>query len=1156
MLQLKDITKTYTTASFEQTALDGLSVTFRDNEFAAILGPSGSGKTTLLNIVGGLDHADSGELLIEGISTELYKDRDWDTYRNNRIGFVFQSYNLITHQTVLANVELALTLSGVSNAERQSRAIQVLKEVGLADHIHKKPSQLSGGQMQRVAIARALVNDPEIVLADEPTGALDSKTSLQIMDLLTHIAKDRLVIMVTHNSDLADTYANRTLTLSDGRLVSDSNPYTPETMQAGSGEAIKHTSMNFLTSLSLSFSNLMTKKGRTIMTAFAGSIGIIGIAAILALANGVQEYIKDVEESTLSQYPLSITRSGIDLTTMLVGSNRAEGNEGNEGNEGSDNPHHSSGSQNSDDGTLREIKLLSSVFKSITTNDLEALRVFLDDKSQSAIDRYVNAIEYAYDLTPQIYLGNTSKKVWQVNPDIMSRMMDPSAASMGSSSSAWSFGMNMSIFNSMPRNTSLVTDQYNVLAGKWPVAYNECVIVLAPGERISDYVSYVLGLRDPDLLQQMFDDFMDQKNVTPPIDNRTFTFQDYLDVDLRLVLAPDYYSYDSVYNVYVDHRDDQNYLKDLINDSERLHIVGVIAPKPDSALTPLRPGINYLPELTDYLMEKAAEKDIVKSQLAQPDTDVFTGKTFSQINSEGGLADFDMSKMLTIDEDALGSAFKFDAGSLGNIDFTKALDLDSLMANMPGLPAIDLTSVLASQGMGSFQLRGLSDFAGRVLGDYLASRSSASDPDTQHVLNGFSQYLQQPEVRTSLAAIPANAIGSPGLNDLAANTIARYMQYCGMHGITDPGIMIAQFPAWLEPQVPALEAALQQSLDSAMIMQINGLINIYLTQVGYAPHSSSGTRTGDFSLWLSQPDVSAQVQNYFSASVNTDPLLQSISTLFNTYLQQTVSGFMTQFMTALQQQLSTAITNSMNQLTSSMGFSPDLFEKIFQFNMDQDQLAQLMLSLMGAQKNCESNLKLLGYANPDDPSSISIYPKDFESKQQVLNILDDYNSRMKSSGAEDQVIVYTDIVGALMSSVTTIINMISAVLVAFVTISLIVSSIMIGIVTYISVLERKKEIGILRSIGASKLNVGTVFVAETLIIGLTAGIIGIVITALMCIPANIIVEAKFDVANLAQLPPIPSIMLIGVSCLLSLVAGLIPSFAASRRDPVEALRSE
>jgi hypothetical protein len=726
--------------------------------------------------------------------------------------------------------------------------------------------------------------------------------------------------------------------------------------------------------------------------------------------------------------------------------------------------------------------------------------------------------------------------------------------------------MNMGVFNPLPRKISLVQDQYDVVAGKWPESYNECIVVLAEGGRISDYLMYTLGLRDPELLQQMFTDFMNQKNVSIPIDNRVYNYQDIMNVDLRLAPTTDFYTFDSVYEVYIDRRDDQNFLKDLVNRSERLHIVGILSPKSGSDLSTLRPGINYTPELIDYLIAKAAISDIVKDQLAQKDIDVFTGKTFEQINSER-MADFDMGKMLDIDADSFGGLFDFGGNPFGNLDFAGAMnmgsmDMGSMFANMSDLPAMDLTTLLASLEMSDLPLNGLADFATAVLGDYLADRLPDAGPEAQRLLNGFGPYLQTAETQAALALMLTNAIDISRLNAFAEGVLAEYLRYCGDEGLTDPYAMIAAFPGWLEPRLVTLTPALTSVINGGAIMTgISNLISDYLTQAGFAPDGLLDDVFTDFTSWLSQPDVSAKVQDYFSANVNLNPLLQKISAAFGGYLQQTIEAFMVQFMTALQRQLSTAMTGAMGQLTSvmssAMGISPGLFENLFDFNLDQEQLAQLMLSMMTTQqKTYETNLKLLGYADPADPSGISIYPKDFESKQEVLGILDNYNLRMKNTGEEDKVIVYTDIVGALMTEVTKAINMVSMVLVAFVAISLIVSSIMIGIVTYISVLERKKEIGILRSIGASKQNIANVFNAETLIIGFSAGVIGLLITALLCIPANIIVEANFDVANLAQLPPGPSLLLVGISCALSFVAGLIPSAAASRRDPVEALRSE
>ena len=627
MLQLKNICKSYTTGDFTQAALNDVSISFRDNEFVAILGPSGSGKTTLLNVMGGLDHYDSGDMIVDGISTHRYKDRDWDTFRNNRIGFVFQSYNLIPHQTILQNVELALTLSGVGKAERTRRAKEALASVGLTEHLNKKPSQLSGGQMQRVAIARALINDPEIVLADEPTGALDSHTSVQIMDLLTQIAKDRLVIMVTHNPELAAEYATRTVNLADGVIRSDTDPYFPteEEMHA-SRKPIRKTSMSFPTALALSANNLMTKKGRTIMTAFAGSIGIIGIAAILALANGVDNYIERTEEETLSVYPLQIMSTGFDMTALMgMAADGSTGDGGDATGEGTgDDPLAEMGLQggkNGDendpaaDGNVPETRMVTDMFASLENNDLASLKLFLDENGGD-INSYVNSIEYSYNVVPQIFDGNTEDGVRQINPDTTF-----SAFGMGSGSSnaLMSSMYSTDVFSEMMGNTAIVEEQYDVKAGRWPSAYNECVVVLTANGTVPDLVSYALGLRDHAVLEDMIDQFMNEEDVESPDDDLTFTYDDIMGVSLKMVPAADFYTYDEENKVWVDKTGDEEYMKGLVDAGEELKIVGIVQPRPDAKATALSMGIYYTPELTRHLIEQASETAIVQEQLELPD---------------------------------------------------------------------------------------------------------------------------------------------------------------------------------------------------------------------------------------------------------------------------------------------------------------------------------------------------------------------------------------------------------------------------------------------------------------------------------------------------------------------------------------------------------
>ena len=1038
MLQLRNIRKSYTTGTFTQVALDDVSISFRDNEFVAILGPSGSGKTTMLNIIGGLDHYDTGDLVIDGVSTKEYKDRDWDTFRNNRIGFVFQSYNLIPHQTILANVELALTLSGVSRAERRTRAIEALGKVGLADHIDKKPSQLSGGQMQRVAIARALINDPEILLADEPTGALDSKTSVQIMDLLTEIANDRLVIMVTHNPELAEQYATRIVKVADGTIRGDSDPFnpTPADMRQ-SKKKVKRTSMSFLTALSLSWNNLLTKKGRTLMTAFAGSIGIIGIAAILSLANGVNNYIANVEEETLSQYPLSIEDQGFDMSSMMASSMG--------GSTGSDDADSDGGadSQASDDKPVHESKMVTSMFSSIGSNDLASLKDYLDN-GDSGIDKYVNSIEYSYNVTPQLFSSNTDSDVVQVNPD-------SSFSSIGLGSGSGTNGimssmMSTNIFYEMPSDPDLYEDQYDVVAGKWPTDYNEVLVVLTPNGNVSDFMLYSMGLRDRSELTDMVREFSNEEEVTAPSDSMSLDYDDLLGVTFKLVNATNFYQYDSDYGVWKDKTGDTDYMRDAVNAGDDVHVVGIVKPKPETKVSPLKVGLYYTPAMVNHLIDQAAGTQIVQDQLADPSTNVLTGKSFTDEENEAK-SSFDMSSLFSIDGNKLQAAFKVNPDALA-ID-TSSLNLSMDSSSLGSLPQMDPSS-LQVEGSPTIDKEAMAALMASVEKDY------------------FAYYQEQVQ-----AGKPA-----PSFNEYFATERAQKL----------------------------INDALPSVIDTSQM----------------------------------QAELAQKIQ---------------------AYLQTTMATYMNQVVTAMQSQMQAAMTQVASQLQSNMANAMSIdesaFKDAFQMNMDEQELSELMMSLMTTETaSYDGNLKKLGYADYNKPASIDIYPKDFESKQNVIDILDAYNQQMKDEGNDDKAVSYTDVVGTLMKSVTTIVNMISYVLVAFVAISLVVSSIMIGVITYISVLERKKEIGILRSIGASKRDIGRVFNAETVIVGLVAGLIGIGLTAIACIPANAIVYSLFDVPNVAILPWQAAVVLVAISVFLTFLAGLIPSSAASRKDPVEALRSE
>ena len=613
-----------------QKALDGVSLNLRDNEFVAILGPSGSGKTTLLNIIGGLDRYDSGDLIINGISTKKYKERDWDSYRNHTIGFVFQSYNLIPHQTLLANVELALTISGISKAERKKRAQEALARVGLGEQVHKKPSQLSGGQMQRVAIARALVNNPDIVLADEPTGALDSETSIQVMELLQEVARDRLVVMVTHNPELAQQYATRIVNLRDGKIRSDTDPFEVDekTLKEPEHKNMGKSSMSFLTALSLSFNNLRTKKARTLLTSFAGSIGIIGIASILALSTGVNTYIHSVEEETLSEYPLQIQSTGFNFASSMMMS--AGG----------------SGEAQEESGDVNVIQMVTDMFSTMDSNDLEALKEYLDH-GDSGIDQYVSAIEYSYDSVPQIYRED-GDSIRQVNPD-----QSFSALGLGSGSSAnsmMSSMMSTDVFYEMPENESLYKDQYEVMAGRWPENYNECVVVLTSSGGISDFMLYTLGLRDAMELDEMIQQFIDEEEVDTPDHIGSYTYEDILGTTFKVVNRADYYQYDSQYQVWTDKTDNDEYMKELVQNGEDLKVVGVVQPAEDANAVSLTTGIGYTKDLSRHVAEEAENSEIVQQQLQNPDVDVFTNEAFGE---ESGQRDLDMNSLFTVDEDAI-----------------------------------------------------------------------------------------------------------------------------------------------------------------------------------------------------------------------------------------------------------------------------------------------------------------------------------------------------------------------------------------------------------------------------------------------------------------------------------------------------------------------
>ena len=1136
MLELKEIVKAYQTANLVQVALNKVSVAFRDNEFVAVLGQSGSGKTTMLNVIGGLDRFQSGDLVIDGISTKDYKARDWDAYRNNRIGFVFQAYNLIPHQSVLANVELALTLSGVSRSERRKRALDALERVGLKDHVHKKPSQMSGGQMQRVAIARALINDPEILLADEPTGALDSKTSVQVMDLLRDVARDRLVIMVTHNPELAHEYATRIVELADGCIVADSDPFVPAAQDRREAKPARRTSMGFLTALSLSANNLMTKKGRTLMTSFAGSIGIIGIAAILALANGTNAYIAKTEEETLGAYPLTIQKTGIDMTAALSVS-------------ASD----SKDSQAAPDGKVGVSKLrtFADTIRDAKTNDLASLKTYLDNNGGD-INAMVNAIEYDYDIIPQIYQSDTSKATVQVSPDQSMKQMEA-----GFGSGAFSSMMVTNPFYQMPATTSLYTSAYDVVAGSWPSGANQVVLVLDEDGNIPNIFEYTLGLKDhkefDDLMRQYYQGALGDKSQSGAqsgtqsgASTATYDYSAILGTTFRRVNAFDKYTWDDTYKVWTDRSSDADYMKKLVDGGQQLTISGIIKPNSDKGGA-LRQGIAYTPALTYQIIEEAAASPIVKAQRAKPDVDVFTGKTFKELadNQKSQSGGFDMSSLFTVDESKLSAAFQIDPSKmqmdLSGLDFS-GMDFSGLAfsnLDMSGLDlsTIDLSALAAQSGAQSgmaFDLSGL-DF-----GELSKDLPQLANVDFQTIIRSALADGAVKDGAADYLSAQASQIAQ-GFQDYAREQIEA-------GGTTDFATLASAY--FSQPEV--LEQ-LRAAVSSDHVVDSDKLAANLTKALGNDPALAQiGT------------DVSTQVMNAISAQIAAQlgrTLTQGVSAVIGQVMQEAMTNAMTSMMTQLSTAIGDQIGATMEQfatnMSSAFSMDPQAFTDAFQSNVDEKSLAALMATMFSTNvPTLETNLRNLGWADIASPSNISIYPKSFADKDKVKAALDAYNADNKAAGATDKVITYSDVMGTLMSSVTKIVDIISWLLIAFVSISLVVSSIMIAIITYISVLERRKEIGILRSIGASKGDVSRVFNAETVIEGLLAGLMGVGVTYGLCVAANSIAYSSFKVENIAQLSPLTALTLIAVSVGLTVIAGIIPASRASRQDPVEALRSE
>ena len=1100
MLQLNHIKKEYKTGDLVQKALDDVSLNLRDNEFVAILGPSGSGKTTLLNVIGGLDRYDSGDLIINGISTKKYTDRDWDSYRNHTIGFVFQSYNLIPHQTVLSNVELALTISGISGAERRSRATKALEQVGLGDQLHKHPSEMSGGQMQRVAIARALVNNPDILLADEPTGALDSDTSIQVMELLKEVAKDRLVVMVTHNPELAEQYATRIVRLRDGVIQSDTAPFAPDdsAQVPPVHKNLGRSSMSPLTALALSFNNLLTKKTRTLLTAFAGSIGIIGIALILSLSAGVSNYIQEMERSTLSEYPLQISTTGVDLAALLdPGSyTSAVANNTNVG---------ATSASSTPEGMVTVRELLSQLTEdNSSVNDLASLKKYLDS-DECTISEDAASIEYSYGIAPLIYRQNKDGTVRQIFPDSSLSALNNTTSAAGIVSSM----TNQSVFTEMAEEPSLYEDQYDVKAGRWPESYNEAVLVLNSDGSISDYALYILGIEDDSVMMRFLQEYAKNKNTQAPTGYGTYPYDTFVGLKYKIVTSSDYYVYDEERQIWRNRSDDEAYVEQLVENSPDLTIVGVVQPRADASSTILPIGVAYTHALTYYAIDHAAESEVVKQQLADPEVNVLTGERFDADQRE---TDLDISSLFSVDTDMLKDAFQFDASKLqfdlsgafdlqdGSFDFSSILDPSAFQLDLSDLDLSDIDmSDVELPDMDALDLSQLfADMDLSVSEDALQSLM-------KKIMNGYKRYI----------------IGN-GILNLDKIGFSSYME-------SD------QFKQLLSESMGDLldTTGLQEQFTASLQQNLQGIMTSYLQS---------------YSEQLSQK-LGEALQTKLTAAIQTQ---------MSTVMQQLMTHLTTQF----SQQIQSAIQNNIAQLSSqvedALKIDPTVFQSAVQVNMSTDDLVDLVkMNLQSSTTSYSSVLGALGYSDYAKPGSIWIYPKSFEAKNRIVDSLNAYNAAMRAQGEEDKVIIFSDTVGTLMSAVTKIVDMVSNVLVAFVAISLAVSSIMIGVITYISVLERRKEIGILRAIGASKHNVSEVFNAETFIIGMCSGVIGVGLCLLLLIPGNMLIHSIAGTTSVtAVLPPKAALVLIVLATLLTILGGLIPARSAAKCNPVTALRSE
>ena len=1052
MLKLKNITKDYKLGDEKIKALKGINIEFRESEFVSILGPSGCGKTTLLNIIGGLDRYTSGELTINGISTKKFKDRDWDSYRNYKVGFIFQAYNLIGHQTVLSNVELALTIGGVSKKERRERAIKALEEVGLKEQINKRPSQLSGGQMQRVAIARALVNDPDIILADEPTGALDTKTSVQIMEILKKVSKNKLIVMVTHNPELAEQYSSRIIRILDGVITEDTNPIkkNEHTYIKDSGK-LKRASMKLWTAFRLSLNNLLTKKGRTVLVAFAGSIGIIGIALIQSVSNGFQAYVDSIQEEALTSYPLSIYEETSDVASALLSMISEEKTEG--------------------DGTIKEEQYIQKILANLSTNDLRSFKKYLEDNNNE-IKNDLSAIKYSYSVNPNIYSIDATNKLVKLNPSNLFR------SSMGGMSNPMMSSFT-SIYSQMIENEEIINKSYDVISGRLPANYDEMIIVLSDRNSISDLLVYSLGLRDTEELKDMVTKIMAGEIVDINNEAKVFTPEDLMKTDLRLVMPADVYKYNEKYDLYEDMSKDEDFMMNLYNNATKLKIVGIVAPKDGVNSAALNPGVAYTEALVDHIIDYSKNTDLVKKQLENEEIDVLSGKRFDEKNKKANL---DFSDIVSIDTDALSSAFNI------NIDKNKMQqETAGYMEEIANSISTDTSSAKTNFNNGLNTLaNGLMD----------SVDSSLKAEDIEKVVNNYLARKESTQILSELEknyVVPKDVFKTT-YKGLLSGLLQAYVQSLGMMQNIPAEMLNQNIPN--VGNIDVKDTVLQAFLSSAPIVETENKMAQVMTE-----------------------------------AVMKKTVLEKVAEL---------------------------TTNLTSSIASGFNVDQNKISGAFKMKMTEEEITRVISAMITTtETTAKTNLMSFGYQDKEEPTYMSFYFASFDGKEHFLDFIEKYNDMVKANGEDDKEINYSDTTGILMGSVKTIVNAVTYVLIAFVSISLVVSSIMIGIITYISVYERTKEIGILRSIGASKRNISSIFNAETFIIGLLSGLFGIGITyslipiinsVLHNFTGNIPLNAVFYFDN--------AFRLVILSVILTLIGGLIPAKAASKKDPAEVLRTE